>query len=143
MTDLKLAFRALRRSPGFTALAIFTMGIAIGANSAMFSVFDRMILTAVDVPNPSSLIAIWFNNPQRNIQTPSSSVPRYLELKEYAKSFDALGYSAFDSFTLTGWGNATQLQGLRVSATFLPTLGVMPAYGRNFTQEEDTPNGPL
>jgi putative ABC transport system permease protein len=142
MTDLRIAIRALRRSPGFTAIAMLTMAAAIGANTAMFSVFDRLILHAVDLPNPRSLVAIWFNNPQRNIQTPSSSVPRYEELRAYAKSFDAIGLSAFDSFTLTGSGNAIQLNGLRVSASFLPTLGIAPAQGRNFTPEEDTPNGP-
>jgi putative ABC transport system permease protein len=142
MTDFRIAVRALRRSPGFTAIAMLTMAAAIGANTAMFSVFDRLILHAVEVPNPGSLVAIWFNNPQRNIQTPSSSIPRYEELRTYAKSFDSIGLSAFDSFTLTGSGNATQLTGLRVSASFLPTLGVMPAQGRNFTPEEDTPNGP-
>jgi len=121
---------------------MLTMAAAIGANTAMFSVFDRLILHAVEVPNPGSLVAIWFNNPQRNIQTPSSSIPRYEELRTHARSFDSIGLSAFDSFTLTGSGNATQLTGLRVSASFLPTLGVMPAQGRNFTPEEDTPNGP-
>jgi len=85
MTDLRIAVRALRRSPGFTAIAMLTMAAAIGANTAMFSVFDRLILHAVEVPNPSSLVAIWFNNPQRNIQTPSSSIPRYEELRAYAK----------------------------------------------------------
>jgi len=142
MSDLRIALRALRRSPGFTAIAMLTMAAAIGANTAMFSVFDRLILHAVDVPNPGSLVAIWFNNPQRNIQTPSSSVPRYDELRAFAKSFESIGLSAFDSFTLTGSGNATQLNGLRVSAGFLPTLGIAPARGRNFTPEEDTPNGP-
>jgi putative ABC transport system permease protein len=142
MTDFRIAVRALRRSPGFTAIAMLTMAAAIGANTAMFSVFDRLILHAVEIPNPGSLVAIWFNNPQRNIQTPSSSIPRYEELRAYAKSFDSIGLSAFDSFTLTGSGNATQLNGLRVSASFLPTLGVSPAHGRNFTPEEDVPNGP-
>lgn len=142
MTDFRIAVRALRRSPGFTAIAMLTMAAAIGANTAMFSVFDRLILHAVEIPNPGSLVAIWFNNPQRNIQTPSSSIPRYEELRAYTKSFDSIGLSAFDSFTLTGSGNATQLNGLRVSASFLPTLGVAPAHGRNFTPEEDVPNGP-
>jgi predicted permease len=142
MTDFRIALRALRRSPGFTAIALLTMAAAIGANTAMFSVFDRLILNAVNVPNSSALVAIWFNNPQRNIQTPSSSVPRYEELRAYAKSFDSIGISAFDSFTLTGSGNAVQLNGLRVSASFFPTLGVSPARGRNFTPAEDTPNGP-
>ena len=142
MTDFTLAVRTLRRSPAFTVIAILTMAVAIGANSAMFSVFDRLVLRAVNVPDPSSLVAIWVNNPQRNVQMPSSSVPRYRETSQHARSFESTGLSAFDSFTLTGWDNPVQLNGLRVTASYLPTLGVMPAQGRNFTPAEDTPNGP-
>lgn len=142
MTDFTVAVRTLRRSPAFTVIAVVTMAVAIGANSAMFSVFDRLVWHAVDIPNPSSLVALWVNNPQRNIQTPSWSVPRYEELAQHVRSFESTGLSAFDSFTLTGWDNPVQLNGLRVTAGFLPTLGVVPAQGRNFTREEDTPNGP-
>ena len=142
MTDLTVAVRTLLRSPAFSVIAVLTMAVAIGANSAMFSVFDRLVWHAVDIPNPSSLVALWVNNPQRNIQTPSWSVPRYEELTQHARSFESTGLSAFDSFTLTGWDNPVQLNGLRVTASFLPTLGVMPARGRNFSREEDTPNGP-
>src|SRR5829696_9792357 len=142
MSDLRVAWRALSRSAGFTAVVVVTLSVAVAANTAMFSVYDRLVLHPVTIPDPGSLVAIWFNNPQRSTQSPSISVPRYDELRAHAQSFSSIGLSAFDSFTLTGNGDATQLNGLRVSASFLPTLGVLPARGRNFTAAEDVANGP-
>ena len=142
MNDLKVAVRALRTRAGFSAAVILTMAVAIGANTAIFSVYDRLVLNPVTIPDASSLIAIWFNNPIRNIQTPNMSVPRYDGLRAEARSFASLGLSTFDSFTLTGAGDPAQLTGLRVSASFMPTLGIGPAKGRAFRDDEDVPNGP-
>jgi len=121
MTTLKAALRALRGSPGFSAIVILTMAVGIAANTAIFSVYDQLVLHPVTIPDPSSLVAIWFNNPHRNIQTFNSSIPRYDELRAEAKSFSSVALSAFDSFTLTGIGDATQLNSRRVSASFFPT----------------------
>src|SRR5215204_5193618 len=142
MTHVTLAFRALLAHRGFSAIVILTMAVGIGANTAIFSVYDQLVLHPVTIADPSSLVAIWFNNPQRNVQGASTSVPRFDELRREARSFSAIGLSAFDTFTLTSAGEATQLNGLRVTDTFLPTLGILPARGRNFTAAEDVPNGP-
>jgi hypothetical protein len=77
MSDFRTAFRTLRGHPAFSAVVILTMAVGVAANTAIFSVYDRLVLHPVTIPDPSSLVAIWFNNPQRNVQTPSSSVPRY------------------------------------------------------------------
>jgi predicted permease len=142
MSDVKTAIRALRKSPGFTLVAILTIAGGIGANATLFSVYDRLVLNPVTIPSPSTLVAIWTNNPQVALNFPAVSWPRYEELRDEASSFSSIGISAFDNFTLTGNGDPEQLNGQRVSATFLPTLGIMPASGRNFTPEEDVPNGP-
>ena len=142
MSDLTIALRVLRKNPGFAAVAVVTMGIGLGASVALFSVFDRLVLNPVAVPNPSSLVAIWTNNPKQNLTGPSISWTRYQIIGEQTKAFWSLGISAFDSFTFTGNGDPEQLPGRRVSATFFPTLGVMPALGRNFSADEDVPNGP-
>jgi putative ABC transport system permease protein len=142
MTNIKAAVRSIRGNPAFSTIVVLTMAVGIAANTAIFSVYDQLVLHPVTIPDPSSLVAIWFNNPQRNTQTPSSSVPRYEELRAEVRAFSSIGLSAFDSFLLAGSGDATQLTGLRVSSTFLPTLGIMPARGRNFTEAEDVPNGP-
>jgi predicted permease len=142
MHHVTRALRALRASPAVSAVSILTMAVAIAANTAVFSVYDELVLHPVSMPDPDSLIAIWFNNPQRNTQSPSISIPRYEELRAETRSFASVGLSAFDSFTLTGHGDPVQLNGLRVSASFLPTLRITPAQGRNFTEAEDVPNGP-
>ena len=142
MTPFTAAVRALKGNRSFSIVVVLTMAFAIAANTAIFSVYDRLVLRPVTMPDPQSLIAIWFNNPQRNVQTPSISIPRYDELRRHTTSFSSIGLSAFDSFTLTGSGDPLQLTALRISATFLPTLGVLPASGRNFTSAEDVPNGP-
>jgi predicted permease len=142
MTDFKAAVRALSKSPAFSLVAILTMAVGIGANTALFSIYDRLVLNPVTIPRPSSLIAIWTNNPQLNFNAPAVSWPRYQEIRAQAKAFSSIGISAFDNFTLTGNGDPEQLNGQRISASFLPTLGILPLRGRNFTEEEDVPNGP-
>jgi predicted permease len=141
MSDLKNAIRALSKSPAFTAVAVLTIAVGIGANTALFSVYDRLVLNPVTIPDPSSLIAIWANNPQLNFSAPAVSYPRYEQIRDHNKAFASVGISAFDNFTLTGNGEPEQLNGQRVSASFLPTLGILPARGRNFTADEDLPNG--
>ena len=136
------AVRALRKSPGFSLVAVLTIAVGIGANTALFSVYDRLVLNPVTIPKPSALVAIWVNNPQLNFNAPAMSWPRYDDIRSHASSFATVGISAFDNFTLTGNGDPEQLNGQRVSATFLPTLGILPAFGRNFTADEELPNGP-
>jgi len=142
MSSLSAAWRGLRAQPGFAVVAVLTMALAVGANTAIFSAYDQLVLHPVTIPDPDSLVAIWFNNPQRNVQTWSSSVPRFDEMREDTSVFSSYGLSAFDNVTLTGRGEPLQLTALRVNATFLPTLGVLPSRGRNFVAAEDVSNGP-
>jgi len=142
MSDFTAAVRGLWKTPGFSFVAILTIAVGIGANAALFSVYDRLVLNPVTIPRPSSLVAIWTNNPQVNFNAPAVSWPRYEVLRTEARSFRSIGISAFDNFTLTGNGEPEQLNSQRVSASFLPTLGILPARGRNFTEAEDLPNGP-
>jgi predicted permease len=142
MSDLRAAVRALQKSPAFTLVAVITIAVGIGATTTLFSVYDRLVLNPVTIPQPASLVAIWTNNTQLNFNAPALAWPRYEDVRDHARSFTSLGISAFDNFTLTGNGEPSQLNGERVSATFFPTLGILPARGRNFTADEDLPNGP-
>ncbi len=143
MTSAKAVVRSLVNSPGFSSVAILTLAVGIASNAALFSVYDRLILRPITLPQPSSLIAIWSNNTQANFNAPAVSWPRFVELERSTRSFSSLATSAFDNFTLTGVGeHPTQLNGLRVSARFFRTIGVLPARGRDFTAEDDVPNGP-
>jgi predicted permease len=142
IADLRVAARSLRNAPGFSATAILILAVALAAVTTILSVFDQLVLNPVTLPDPQSLVAIWFNNPQRNVQSPSSSLPRYREMLTRATSFSSIGAAAGDTMTLTGNGDPLQVSVLRVSDTFLPTLGVLPAKGRNFAAAEDVANGP-
>ena len=142
MTDIKVAIRALRKTPGFSIVALLTIAVGIGANTALFSVYDRLVLRPVTIPDPDSLVAVWTRNPQLNFNAPAVSWPRYEEIRAGTRVFASVGISAFDNFSLTNSGDPEQLNGQRIDSTFLPTLGIMPALGRNFTAEEDQPNGP-
>jgi putative ABC transport system permease protein len=139
---MKLALRSLLKTPGFTLVAVLTIAVGIGANTALFSVFDRLILHPLTLPQSSSLVALWATNSALNFNAPAVSWPRFEEIRRNAKSFSSVADSAFDTFTLTGNGDPEQLNGLRVTANFFSTLGVTPARGRTFTAEEDQPNGP-
>ena len=142
MSDLRIALRTLRKNPRFSTVAVLTMAVGIGACSALFSVYDRLVLNPVTIPNPSTLVAILNNNPQLSAPVPSLSWPRYEFLRDRSQSFESSGVSAFDNFTLTGHGEPAQLNGLRTSGEFFRALGVSPARGRLFNASDDVPNGP-
>jgi putative ABC transport system permease protein len=142
MADIRAAIRSLTASPGFSIVAVLTIAVAIAANTALFSAYDRLVLNPVTIPNGSSLLAVLTSNPQFTVRVPAVSWPRYEEIRDQATSFASVGLSTFDNFTLTGNGEPQQLNGLRITPSFLPTLGIMPAQGRNFTAAEEAPNGP-
>src|SRR6476659_3472795 len=104
MTNIRAALRALVNTPGFSFVAILTLAVGIAANAALFSVYDRLVLNPVTMPEPSSLVAIWSNNQQITFNAPAVSWPRYAELERNSKSFSSLAISAFDNFTLTAEG---------------------------------------
>jgi len=140
--DLRYALRSLLKTPGFTLVAVLTIAVGIGANAALFSIFNQLILKPVTLPHPATLVALWSVNDKLSFNAPAVSWSRYEEIRAHARSFASVADSAFDNFTLTGNGDPEQLNGLRVTASFFPTLGVQPLRGRNFVPEEDLPNGP-
>ena len=85
MSDLRTAIRALQKSPAFTLVAVVTIAIGIGANTTLFSVYDRLVLNPVTIPDPSSLVAIWTNNPSLNFNAPALSWSRYEDIRDHAR----------------------------------------------------------
>jgi predicted permease len=142
-SDLKFALRTLLKTPGFTAVVILTMAVAIGANTALFSIFNRLILHPIDLPDAGRLVRIWTNNTGRNVVGPVLSVPKFEMFRDAQTSFSDFAAISFNSAVLTRDGaEPEQLSSLNVTASFVPTLGLRLARGRNFTREEDAPNGP-
>lgn len=142
LSDLRFAFRSLLKTPGFTLLAVLTIAVGIGANTTLFTLFDRLMLRPVNLPEPETLVSFWAVNNEQQFVAPALSWPRYEELRLQTKYFARLANSAFDSHTLTGNGDPEQTTSLRVTASFFETVGIRLARGRAFTEQEDLPNGP-
>ncbi|MBA3850318.1 MAG: hypothetical protein C0502_10055, partial [Opitutus sp.] len=140
--DLRFAFRSLSKTPGFSLVAILTMGIAIGACTSLFSVLQAVVLRPLSYPDPETLVSLWASQPDRNLQAPAISWDKYLAYRERKDVFGELAIAAGTGFTLTeGTVEPEQLFGQQVSANFLTVLGIAPQRGRNFTAEEDRAGG--
>jgi putative ABC transport system permease protein len=143
LTGLRLAFRQLRRNPGFTTIAVLNLALGIGANTAMFSVINAVLLRPLPFHRPNELFAVWQEYPKRAWPEANFSLPNFIDLKRDAATFAAAGAYALSSHTLTELGaEAQRLDSIRMTAGLLPTLGIRPVPGRNFSDEEDRPEAP-
>src|SRR2546426_2221654 len=140
MNDLKFAFRLLLKTPGFTAVAVLTLALGIGANTAIFSVVNAVLLRQLPYPEPGQLVQLRADRPS----SPSTFIDSatFVEVKAQSQSMARIAAYSGGDMTLTGAGPAERVVSGAVTADFFPLLGVQPALGRNFTREEDTPNGP-
>ena len=139
--DVRYAAKLLRRSPGFTSIAVVTLALGVGANTAIFSITNAVMLRPLPYPEPHRLVRIWESNVERGWPTWSMSEPNFLDFRARTTMFDAIAASVGQTFTMTGTDGAEIVRGNRVTAEFLPVLGVLPAIGRNFTADEDRPGG--
>ncbi|HEV7517227.1 MAG TPA: ABC transporter permease, partial [Thermoanaerobaculia bacterium] len=140
VSDLRFALRALRTRPGFAVAAVLTLALGIGANSAIFSLVEALLLKPLPYRDPGSLV--WATNYIRDFDAEITSGADYLDWQEQSRQLAAV--EAFDdgqSFTLTGRDQPERLRGARVSAGLLPMLGIEPAAGRGFRPEEARLNG--
>jgi putative ABC transport system permease protein len=139
--ELRYAFRQLIKSPGFTCVAVLGLALGIGANVALFSVVNSVFLRPLAFPDAGRLVRLSSTNQEANLVRVGFSYPRFLEVQQRQQVFSHLALSAFNAFTLTGRGDPEQVIGVYASAMVLPTLGLEPAFGRNFTADEDRPGG--
>jgi len=140
--DLPYAARNLRKSPGFTAIAVLTLAVGIGASTAVFSLVDAILLKPLPYPNPDRIVLPELVSPP-GVNLGSEYFPwgqkQFRMLTQDAHPFEAVGAFQNDSFNLTGSGEPVFLDGFRASAGFFPALGISPALGRTFTSDEDQP----
>jgi predicted permease len=142
MNDFRYALRQLLRQPGFTILAVVALALGIGANTVLFSAVNTLFLRPLSYPQPEQLVRVWGSFPERGLDRTNVSWPRYSAWRDQQQSFSEFAAQAFTGFTLTGRGDPENLNGIRVTANFLPALGVQPLLGRTFTAEDDRPGGP-
>ena len=139
--EIRYALRTLARSPGFAALAVITLALGIGVNTAMFSVVNGVLLKPLAYNQPERLVAMYSVVPQLSHAYPVLPLSGYYvtEWRKQAASIEGVSAITATSLNLTGSGNPESLHGARVSADFLSLLGVQPQLGRNFLPDEDQP----
>src|SRR5580704_15299341 len=139
LADLRYAVRTLRKSPVFTIAAILTMTLTIGANTAIFSVVNAVLIRPLPFAAPERLMQVAEKNDKLNISNFAASVLNYLSWKQQNRSFQALGAIGSGAYTLTGRGEPEQFNGATISPSLLPILGIQPVLGRGFREGDDLP----
>src|SRR5690242_17458774 len=139
LQDLQYAFRQMRRSPGFTLVAVLTLALGLGATTAMFSIVNGVLLSPLKFPDPGSLyMAHTIVAPRFKANGPWPVNARHFhEWRSQGKSWEQIALMDGLSVTLTGIGEPERLSGLAVSHNFLKTLGIQPALGRDFAPQEE------
>src|SRR5208282_4177315 len=138
LQDLRYALRQLSKNPGFTAVAVLTLALGIGANSAIFSVVYAVLLRPLPFHDPGRLVVVKTMEPGR-LDDIGVSYPVFLDWRSQNHVFEGLSVFRTDSSTLTGRAEPAHLTGAVVSANIFAVLGVTPAMGRNFLPAEDMP----
>ena len=140
--DVRYGLRVFWKNPGFSAVAVLTLALGIGANSALFSVVNGVLLNPLPFPNPNELVAAYSRT--GTFQESSISYPNFLDWQKENHCFAYLGALRSDDFNMTGVGEPERLHAHMISAEFFPALGFKPLLGRNFRPEEDVPGaGPV
>ena len=143
LQDLRYAFRILRKAPAFTAIAILTLALGIGANTAIFSFVDAWIIKPIPYPHPGQLMVFLAHNKQKGwTQDAVTSTADFLDFQKQTTSFESTAAWTAWSFNLTGDGAPELVDGGRVSWNFFDTLGTKPLLGRTFNASEDAPGAP-
>jgi putative ABC transport system permease protein len=137
--DLRFAARMLIKNRGVTLLAVATLALGIGANTAVFSVVDAVLLRPLHFPHSDRICFIWKTNPTRGADTLTASGPEFLDWRERTRSFAQLSAWQTWFYTISGEGAPEQLWGVRVSANFFDLLEISPEFGRGFAASEDEP----
>ncbi|HEV2861258.1 MAG TPA: ABC transporter permease [Pyrinomonadaceae bacterium] len=139
LQDIRYAFRTLLKRPGFTIPAVLAMALGIGTITQVFSVVNRVLIEPLPFNQPDELVAVWGSNKKLNLPRMGFSGADFLDLKAQNRVLQEVAAINFWGVNLTGGGEPERVQGFQVSASLFPTLGVKPALGRVFGEEEDRP----
>jgi putative ABC transport system permease protein len=142
LNDLRYAVRVLRKSPLFACAVVLTVALGVGANTAIFSVVNAVLLRPLPYAQPDRLVWIAERNDKLNIATFAASVLNYLSWKEEARAFESTGAFGFATVTLTGRGDPEQFAGGTLTPSMFPLLGIQPLAGRAFVEGDDRPGSP-
>jgi predicted permease len=141
LRDIRFAARQLLRNPGFAATAIFTLALGIGANAAIFSLVNAIILRPLPYPNPEQLVGLgqWRNQAGEGYVQTGVSAPNMVDIGRQTAIFQRVGYYRFAGFNITESSHPESITGIKASIDMLPIFGIQPLMGRLFTPEEMQP----
>ncbi|HEY6442568.1 MAG TPA: ABC transporter permease [Candidatus Acidoferrales bacterium] len=139
LQDVRFGLRMLRKNPGFTAVVVITLALGIGANTALFSVVQGVVLAPLPYPEPDRLVAVGESNPRFPLV--AVSYPNFRDKQRIARSFEQMAAFGRQGYNLTGPGTPEHLDGKEISSGFFSTLGVKLTLGRGFSPAEDVHGG--
>jgi putative ABC transport system permease protein len=139
LADIRYGLRMLRNSPGFTAVAVITLALGIGANTTIFSIADAFLLHPVTVPDTDRLVMVMEMSPGQTSSWNTVAAANMEDWKKQNQSFEPLAAGRWNSFNLTGTGDPQRVSGFETTANFLDTLREKPLWGRGFLPGEDQP----
>ncbi len=137
--DLRYSCRMLARSPTFTFAALLSLAIGIGVNTAVFSIFDALLLRPLPYSDPERLVILWNRSPGLGISEDWFSTAQYFDIKTGHHGLEQVAIAIGGNYNLTGWGEPERAGTIRVSSNLLPMLGTRAALGRLFVADEDLP----
>ena len=140
--DLRYAARMLRKNPGFTAVAVITLALGIGANTAIFSVVNAVLLRPLPFREPDQLVRVYSEFPTMQLKKFWLSPPELLDIQKEAKSWESIGAWAPGGLNVGTDSEPLRVTSAAITRGLIETLGVQPVQGRNFTAEEDLNGGP-
>ena len=135
LQDIGYGFRVLRKNPVFALVAILTLALGIGANTAIFSIFNAVLLSPLPYPQPEQLVALGASKP--NFQNGSISFPNFRDWRKDNQTFQSMAIFRANTYSLTGLGDADEIPAELISSDLFPMLGVRPVLGRVFAPGED------
>jgi putative ABC transport system permease protein len=145
MNDLRFAFRQLLKNPGFTAVAVLTLALGIGANTAIFSIINGVLLRPLPYPEPDRLVTLWERSPQRGIEQERVSGPNYLDWRAQNTVLSDMavspGWDGVEDFNLVLRETTAKIRASYTSSSLFTTLGTKPLLGRALLPEEDRKEG--
>src|SRR5215218_6528361 len=140
LQDIRFGLRMLLKSPGVSIVATIALALGIGANTAIFSVVNAVLLRPLPFPDADSLVALFETDTQRGLQRGSHSYPNFFDLRSQNTVFERVACYHSADYIMTGRGEPARLQGSVVTADLFPLLGVAPVLGRTFHPDEDKPS---
>src|SRR6185437_851381 len=137
ISDFKYALRTLAKTPGFTIIAVVTLALAIGANTAIFSLINDLFLRGLPFKEPGRVLHLFTQPKGGDTFDYPRSGPRFMHYRDGQKIFDGFAAETGSFYTLTGLGEPVQLQGFRTTANYFDVLGIRPILGRTFLPQEE------